>query len=169
MTISGDPNPNAKCSSEDDDVEDDTYVPSPRVRPHGKGVAGPSGSGSRAARDEEIEEEIEEEEGGGNGNDGFEGDDDEEEEEEDEENFDVEINPSSYIHMGNPTFRLPLNPDWREKISYNGKTDLVRENRKENPILFEKEPNIDYRFHTVFQQNFYESMIITKIKHVAIS
>jgi hypothetical protein len=45
-------------------------VPSPRVCPHGKGVAGPSGSGRRAARDEEIEEEIEEEEGGGNGNDG---------------------------------------------------------------------------------------------------
>jgi hypothetical protein len=118
-----------------------------------------------AARDEEIEEEIEEEEGGGNGNDGFEGDD----EEEDEENFDVEINPSSYIHMGNPTFRLPLNSDWREKISYNSKTDLVRENRKENPRLFEKEPGIDYRFYTVFQQNFYESMIITKIKPMAIS
>jgi hypothetical protein len=26
--------------------------------------------------------------------------------------------------------RLPLNPDWREKISYKGKTDLVREKRK---------------------------------------
>jgi hypothetical protein len=29
MTISGDPNPSANSSSEDDDVEDDTYIPSP--------------------------------------------------------------------------------------------------------------------------------------------
>jgi hypothetical protein len=51
-----------------------------------------------AARDEEIEEEIEEE-----------GDADDEEE---EETFEVEeINPTSYIHMGTPIFRLPLNLD----------------------------------------------------------
>jgi hypothetical protein len=31
MTISGDPNPSANKSSEDDDVEDDTYMPSPWV------------------------------------------------------------------------------------------------------------------------------------------
>jgi hypothetical protein len=31
MTISGDPNPSANSSSEDDDVEDDTYMPSPRL------------------------------------------------------------------------------------------------------------------------------------------
>jgi hypothetical protein len=98
MTISGDPNPSDNSSSEDDDdVEDDTYMPSPWTRPRGKG--------SGAARDEE---EIEEEEDGGNGNDGAEGDDDEE----DEEVFDVkEINPTSYIYMGTPVFRLPLNPD----------------------------------------------------------
>jgi hypothetical protein len=161
MTISGDLNPSANNSSEDDDVEDDTYMPSPRARPHGKGLASASGSG--AVRDEE---EIEEEEDGGNENDGAEGDDDEE----DEEVFDVEeINPTSNIFMGTPVFRLPLNPDWREKISYKGKTDLVRENKKENPRLVEKEPDIDYRFHTAFQQDFYESMIITKTKHVAIS
>jgi hypothetical protein len=29
MTISGDPNPSANSSSKDDDVEDDTYMPSP--------------------------------------------------------------------------------------------------------------------------------------------
>jgi hypothetical protein len=29
MTISGDPNPSVNNSSEDDDVEDDTYMPSP--------------------------------------------------------------------------------------------------------------------------------------------
>jgi hypothetical protein len=116
-------------------------------------------SGSRAARHEEIEEE-------GDGNDGAEGDDDEE----DEEIFDVEeINPTSYIHMGTPTFRLPLIPDWRKKISYKGKTDLVREKRKENPRLVEKEPGIDYRFHMSFQHDFYESVIITRIKPVLIS
>jgi hypothetical protein len=161
MTISGDPNPNANSNS-DDDVEDETYVPSPQARPHGKGIAGPSGSGSRAVRDEEIDEEIMEEE---EGNDGAGGDDDE-----DEEIFDVEaINPTSYIHMGTSTFQLPLNPDWREKISYKGKTDLVREKRKENLRLVEKGPGIKYRSHTAFQQDFYESVIITKTKHVAIS
>jgi hypothetical protein len=52
--------------------------------------------------------------------------------------------------MGTPTFLIPQNPDWRDKISYKGKTDLVREKRKENPTLVEMEPGIDYRFHTVF-------------------
>jgi hypothetical protein len=130
MTISGDPNPSANNSSDDDDVEDDTYMPSPRARPNGKELA--SASSSRAARDEK---EIEEEEGGGNGNDGAEGDDDEE----DEESFDVdEINPTSYIHMGTLVFWLPLNPDWREKISYKGKTDFVREKGKKIRGLLRK-------------------------------
>jgi hypothetical protein len=161
MTISGDPNPCANNSSKDDDVEDDTSMPSPWARPHGKGLACASSSG--AARDEE---EIEEEEDGGNGNDGAEVDD----AEEDEEVFDVEeINSSSYIYMGTLVFRLPLNPDWRDKISYKGKTDLVREKRKENPRLVEEEPGIDYRFHTSFQHDFYESMIITKTKPAIIS
>jgi hypothetical protein len=140
MTISGDPDPNANSSS-DDDVEDETYVSLPRAHPCGKGLVGPSGSGSTTARDEEIEMEIEEEEGGGNGND-----------EEEEEIFYVEeINPTSYIHMRTPTFRIPQNPDWRDKISYKGKMDLVREKRKENPLLVEKEPGMDYRFHMAFQ------------------
>jgi hypothetical protein len=65
--------------------------------------------------------------------------------------------------------RLPLNPDWREKISCMGKIDLVREKRKENPRLVGKERGIDYRFHTAFQQDFYESVIITNTKSVAIS
>jgi hypothetical protein len=115
------------------------------------------------ARDEE---EIEEEEDGGNENDGAEGDEDEE----DEEVFDVEeINPTSCIHMVTPVFRLPLNPDWREKNSYKGKTNLMREKRKENSRLVEKEPGIDYRFYKVFQQDLYESVIITKTKPTAIS
>jgi hypothetical protein len=46
---------------------------------------------------------------------------------------------------------------------------LVREKRKEKPRLVEKEPDIDYRFHTAFQQDFYESVIITKNKPVTIS
>jgi hypothetical protein len=162
MTISGDPNPSANNSSDDDDdVEDDTYMPSPQAHPHGKGLASASGSG--VARDEE---EIEEEEYSENSNDGAEGDDDEE----DEDVFDVErINSTSYIHIGTPVFGLPLNPDWREKISYKGKTDLVRKKRKENTRLIEKEPIIDYRFHTAFQQNFYESVITTKTKLMVIS
>jgi hypothetical protein len=121
MTISGDPDPSTNSSSEDDDVEDDTYMPSPWARPHGKGLT--SASGSEVVRDEE---EIEEEEDGRNGNDGAEGD----EEEEDEEVFYVEeINPTSYIHIGTSVFWLPLKLDWREKISYKGKTDLVRKKR----------------------------------------
>jgi hypothetical protein len=71
--------------------------------------------------------------------------------------------------MWTPVFWLPFNPDWREKISYKGKIDLVREKRKENPRLVEKEPGIDYWFHTTFHQDFYESVIITKTKPVAIS
>jgi hypothetical protein len=110
-----------------------------------------------AAREQEIEEEDE-------GNHGANGD------EEEEETFIVdEINPSSYVHMGTPTFRLPLNPNWREKISYKGMIDLVRKRRKENPKLVEKEPGIDYIFHTVFQRDFYESVIIIKTKLMAIS
>jgi hypothetical protein len=141
-------------------VEDDTYMPSPQACPNGKGLASASCSG--AARNEE---DIEEEEDGGNGNDGAEGDDEEE-----DEVFDVEeINPTSYIHMGTPVFWIPLNPNWREKIRYKGKTYLVREKRKENPRLVEKEPGINYRFHTAFQQDFCESVIITKIKLLAIS
>jgi hypothetical protein len=44
----------------------------------------------------------------------------------------------------------------------------VREKRKENPRLVEKEPGIDYRFHMTFQRDFYESVIIRKTKPVAI-
>jgi hypothetical protein len=58
MTISGDLNPDNSFNSSDDDIEDGTYVPSPRARPHGKGLASASGSGAR--RDDKIEEEAEE-------------------------------------------------------------------------------------------------------------
>jgi hypothetical protein len=138
LTIEDQPNTEREEESLDyDDVEDDTHMPSARARSHDKGLACASGSG--AARDEE---KIEEEEGGGNGNDGAEGDDDDD----NEEVFDVEeINPTSYIHMGTPVFRLPLNPDWMEKISYKGKIDLVREKRKENPRLVEKEPDMAFQ------------------------
>jgi hypothetical protein len=74
--ITDDPNPSANSSSKDDDVKDDTYMASPRARPHRKGLTSASGSG--AVKDGE---EIEEEEDGGNGNNGAEGDDDEEDEE----------------------------------------------------------------------------------------
>jgi hypothetical protein len=116
MTISGDPNPNNCSSSSDDDIEDDTYMPSPRARPYGKGLASASGNG--AGRDDEIEEETEE---GADGDDG----------EEEEEVFDVEeINPPNYVDMGPLVFRVPTNPTWRVKVSYKGKTESVRENRR---------------------------------------
>jgi hypothetical protein len=71
--------------SSDDDIEDVTYVSSPRARPHGKGLASASGSG--ATRDDEIEEEAEK---GADVDDG----------EEEEELFDVkEINPPNYVDM----------------------------------------------------------------------
>jgi hypothetical protein len=45
----------------------------------------------------------------------------------------------------------------------------VRQKRKENLSLVEKELGIDYRFHMAFQQDFYESVIIIKTKPVVIS
>jgi hypothetical protein len=152
MTISGDPNPDNSSSSSDDDIEDGTYVPSPLARPHGKGLASASGSG--AGRDDEIEEEAEE------GADGDEG-------EEEEEVFDVEeINPPNYADMGPLVLRAPTNPSWRVKVSYKGKTESLRENRG---ILVLTQPRdaYDYTFHSLFQQDFYDSVIMTKSKPVA--
>jgi hypothetical protein len=152
MTISGDPYLDNSSSSSDDDIEDETYVPSPQARPHEKGLASPSGSG--AARDDEIEEKVEE---GADGDDG----------EEEEEVFDVEeINPPNYVDMGPLVFRAPTNPTWRVKVSYKGKTESVRENRR---ILAHTKPQdaYDYRFHSLFQKDFYESVIMTKSKPVA--
>jgi hypothetical protein len=140
MTISGDLNSDNSSSSSDDDIEDDTYVPSPRARPHRKGLGSASGSG--AAIDDEIEEEAEK---GADGNDG----------EEEEEVFDVEkINPPNYVDMGPLVFRAPTNPTWRVKVSYKGKTESVRENRR---ILAHTQPRdaYDYRFYSLFQQDFY--------------
>jgi hypothetical protein len=131
------------------DIEDDIYVPSPRARPHGKGLASASGSG--AGRDDEIEEEAE---AGADGDDG----------EEKEEVFDVEeINTPNYVDMEPLVFRVPTNSSWRVKVSYKGKTEYVRENRR---ILARTQPRdaYDYRFHSLLQQDFYESIIMTKSK-----
>jgi hypothetical protein len=65
MTINGDLNTDNSSSISDDDLEDDTYVPSHRAHPHGKGLASASGSGAR--RDNETEEEAEEGADGDNG------------------------------------------------------------------------------------------------------
>jgi hypothetical protein len=126
-------------------------MPSPRARTHGKWLASASGSG--AGRDDEIEEEAEE------GADGDEG-------EEEEEVFDMEeINHPNYVDMRPLVLRAPTNPSWRVKISYKGKTESVRENRR---IFARTQPRDadDYRFHSLFQQNFYESVIMTKSKTV---
>jgi hypothetical protein len=150
MTIEGEPSASRQeASSEDDDVEDETYVPSPQAQPHsrGKGIASGNGGGSGAA-------EIEEECGGDKG-------------EEEEEIFDVEeINPPSYVNIGHLDFRAPMNPTWGARVSYKGKTESVRENRR---IHARTQPRdaYDYRFHSLFQQDFYESVIMTKSKPVA--
>jgi hypothetical protein len=147
MTIGDDPDPNDNSSS-DEDVKDETNVPSPRAHPHGKGLASASGSG--ATRDEEIEEEDDGDEG-----------------EEDEEIFDVEeINPPSYVDIGPLDFRAPMKPIWRVRVSYKGKTESV----KENTMIFactQPRDAYDYRFHSLFQQDFYELVIMTKSKPVA--
>jgi hypothetical protein len=116
-------------------VEDETYMPSPRVHPHRTGLASASVNG--VARDEEIEEE----------DDGADGDHGEEE----EEIFDVEeINPPNYVDMGPLIFRVLSNPRWRVKDSYKSKTEFVREKRKINICPLARDA-YDYRFHSLFQ------------------
>jgi hypothetical protein len=81
--------------------------------------------------------------------------------------FDVEeINPPNYDDMRPLMLRAPTTPSWRLKVSYKGKTESVRENRR---ILARTQPRdaYDYRFHSLFQQDFYESVIMTKSKPVA--
>jgi hypothetical protein len=75
------------------------------------------------------------------------------------------INHPNYVDMGPLVFRAPTNPTWRVKVSYKGKTESVRENRR---ILARTQPRdaYDYRFHSPFQQDFSESVIMTKSKPV---
>jgi hypothetical protein len=115
-------------------------------------VAGASGSG--AGRNNEIEEEAKE------------GVDDDDGEEEEEVFYVEEINPPNYVDMGPLVLRVPTNPSWRVKVSYKGKTESMRENRR---ILARTRPRdaYDYTFHSLFQQDFYESVIMTKSKPVA--
>jgi hypothetical protein len=124
MTVSNFPNPNSSRSSSDGDVEEDTHMPSPRAPTHGKGLASASEArqqGKKLRRKLKVmmmvvvmmRKKI----------------------------FDVEeITPTSYMHMGTLIFCQPQNPDWREKISYKGKTEFVREKKKENPRLFTTDP-----------------------------
>jgi hypothetical protein len=76
-----------------------------------------------------------------------------------------EINPPNYVDIGPLVFMATTNPTWRVKISYKGKTESVRENRR---IFAHTQPRdaYDYRFHFLFQQDFYESVIMTKSKPV---
>ena len=149
MSIDDVPNPNTSRNSSDEDVEDETYIPSPRAPTHGKGKGLASASGSRATR-EEIEEEAADDDDG----------------DMEEEAFDVEdILPPSYVDMGALVFRVPQNPGWRQKISYKGKTEAVREKRKIDARTLPRDA-YDYRFHTSFQQDFYETVIIPKGKPV---
>jgi hypothetical protein len=94
-----------------------------------------SASGSGAERDDEIEKEIEEE--AKEGADGDEG-------EEEEEVFDVkEINPPNYVDMGPLVLRTPTNSSWRVKVSYKGKIESMRENRR---ILARTQPRDAYYY-----------------------
>jgi hypothetical protein len=107
-----------------------------------------------AGRDDKIEEDAKQ---GADSDDG----------EEEGDVFDVEeINPPNYVDKGPLVFRAPTDPTWRVKVSYKGKTESVRENRR---ILARTQPRDvhDYIFHSLFQQDFYESVIMTKSKPVA--
>jgi hypothetical protein len=57
-------------------------------------------------------------------------------------------------------------PYMRVNASYKGKTESMKENRR---ILARTQPRdaYDYRFYSLFHQDFYESVIITKSKPVA--
>jgi hypothetical protein len=126
LTIDGAQNSSCQEESSDEDIEDETYVPSPKAphRSKGKGLA----SGSRSGTARNVEESGDE-----------------------EELFDVEeIVPRAYVHMGTPPFRQPQNPSWRENVNYMGKTKTVRDERRANPRLHTRDIT-DYRFHTFFQ------------------
>jgi hypothetical protein len=113
-----------------------------------------SASGSGASRDNEIAEEAEEEVDGTDG--------------EEEEEFDVEeIKPLSYVEEIKPLgFKVPSNPTWRVKVNYKGKTEAVREKRRINARTLSHDA-YDYIFHSIFQQDSYESVITPKSKPVA--
>jgi hypothetical protein len=70
--------------------------------------------------------------------------------EEKEEVFDMEeINPPNYVDMRPLMLRAPTNLSWRVKVSYKGKTESVRENRR---ILTCTQPQdaYDYIFRSLF-------------------
>jgi hypothetical protein len=79
-----------------------------------------------------------------------------------------EILPWSCVDMGALSFRVPQNLAWRDKVSYKEKTEAVREKRKKNQRLLPRDA-YDYMFHSQFQHDFYESVIIPKGKPIAIS
>jgi hypothetical protein len=78
------------------------------------------------------------------------------------------IIPQSYVDMRALSLRVPQNPTWREKVSYKGKTERLRDMMKQNQRLLPWD-SYDYKFYTRFQQDFYVSVIIPKGTHVALS
>jgi hypothetical protein len=132
MTIVGAQSSHGEEERLDEDVEDETYVPSPMALFHRKEKGLASSSGIRPTRDE-----VESEDESDNGDEGA-GDE--------EEIFDVEeIIPQAYVHMGTTSIQQPQNSGWREKINYKRKTEVVRENLR----LSAREAT-DYQFHTFF-------------------
>jgi hypothetical protein len=140
MTIESAHESTGEEESSDKGIEDETNTSSPRAPHHGKGKSIANASGSGAARDEEeFERGDEHGDEAGHIN--------------EEDIFDVEeIIPQAYVHMGIPSFQQPQNHGWRQKVSYKGKTEAMREKRKENPRLKQREAT-DYRFHTFFQRD----------------
>ena len=121
-----------------DDDEEETYVP-PRKSLKGKEVASSAGEAAAESDDEET----------------FDG-----------EAAGVASGGAGGMQFGRLLMHAPNNPPWRAKVSYKGKTDLVREIRTKDPRPLPKEAT-DYRFHTYFQQDFYESVILSKNNPVA--
>jgi hypothetical protein len=98
MTIVGAQSSHGEEESSDEDVEDETCVPSPTTPSHGKEKGLATASASRPTRDE-----VESEDESDNGNEGAGVDE--------EDIFDVEeIIPQAYVHMGTPSYQQPQNP-----------------------------------------------------------
>jgi hypothetical protein len=70
---------------------------------------------------------------------------------------------------GNSNFPATSESRLEGEDQLQGQDRLGDGKEKKNPRLVEMEPGTDYRFHTTFQQDFYESVIITKTEPLAIS
>ena len=131
-------------TSSDDDVEDETYQVTPRA------ARRTAYEGSEDEDDDDIDDELRRQV---------------EEEEMEERNPNAQIRPKVPFHA-TPTIRVPHKALGYAATSYKGKTQMVMEERVKDPRQVQKSA-ADYRFHTTFQQDFYETVIITKERPVS--